>query len=118
MRIGQLSTSTGASVRAIRHYEGAGLVRAVRRPNGYREFDAGAVPRVRAIRELMEAGFTVEEVRSLADCLEACPRDRKCSARTLALYRARLARVEGQIRTLSRLQRRLAERVATLGAGA
>lgn len=117
MLISQLSRAAGASVRAIRHYEGAGLVRAVRRPNGYREFEESSVARIRAIKELMEAGFTVEEVKSLADCLDACPEDRKCSVRTLALYRSRLSRIESQIGTLSRLRKRIVDRVEALGAG-
>ena len=117
MLISQLSRATGTSVRAIRHYEGAGLVRAVRRLNGYREFGPEAVARVRAVKELMEAGFTVEEVKSLADCLDARPEDRKCSARTLALYRARLVRIDSQIGTLSMLRKQIAGRVEVLGSG-
>lgn len=115
MRIGELSRRSGASVRAIRHYDQQGLLAARRLPNGYREFPATAVERVRAIRDLIGTGFTVEELRSLAECLQACPDDARCSARTAALYRRKLDRVDGQMRTLATLRRRLKERLTALG---
>lgn len=115
MRIGELSRRTGASVRSIRHYDQEGLVTSRRRPNGYREFDAPAEERVRAIRELIGAGFTVDELRSLADCLQACPGDVRCSARTAALYRQKLDRIDRQMRVLRTLRDRLTERLAALG---
>ena len=115
MHIGELSRQSGASLRAIRHYDQRGLLAARRLPNGYREFDGSAVERVRAIRDLIGAGFTVEELKSLAECLQACPDDARCSARTAALYRRKLDRLDGQIRTLATLRRRLRERLAALG---
>lgn len=113
MRVGEVAEQAGVSVRSVRYYEQAGLLRAVRRPNGYREFDGAAVGRVRAIRDLLEAGFTVDEVLSLADCLEAASSTR-CGARTAALYREKLARIEAQVATLHQLQQRIHDRLADL----
>ncbi|MGH7531697.1 MAG: MerR family transcriptional regulator [Gemmatimonadales bacterium] len=115
MRIGELSRRSGASVRAIRHYDRQGLVASRRLQNGYREFDGSMVERVRVIRDLIGAGFTVDELRSLAECLQACPDDGRCSARTATLYRRKLDRVDGQMRALATLRRRLRERLAALG---
>ncbi|MGB7211302.1 MAG: MerR family transcriptional regulator [Gemmatimonadales bacterium] len=115
MRIGELSHRSGASVRSIRHYDREGLIASSRLQNGYRAFDGSMVERVRAIRELIGAGFTVGELRSLAECLQACPDDARCSARTAALYRRKLDRVDGQMRALTTLRRRLKERLAALG---
>ena len=115
MRIGELSRRTGASVRSIRYYDQEGLVTSRRLANGYREFDDPTVERVRAIRDLLGAGFTLDELRSLAECLQACPDDARCSARTASLYRRKLERVEGQMRVLATLRRRLTERLDALG---
>jgi DNA-binding transcriptional MerR regulator len=121
MQVGELATKAGVSVRSIRHYEGAGLLTAERRANGYREFDEAAVKRVRTIRDLIDTGFTVEEIASLASCLDssagsgrARDGEERCSARTAALYRRKLVRIEGQMRTLQQLQRRIEARLATL----
>jgi DNA-binding transcriptional MerR regulator len=114
MRVGKLSATTGVSVRSIRHYERTGLLDATRRANGYREFDASAVDRVRVIRDLIDSGFTVEEIASLASCLYSPATSAGCCERTVSLYRAKLARVEQQVATLTRLRDRIEERIAVL----
>ncbi len=114
MRVGELAARTGASIRSIRYYEQAGLLTAVRQPNGYREFGAGAVERVRAIRGLLESGFTVEEILSLSSCLTASADDCDCSVQTAALYREKLAKIDLQMRTLAQLRERVAQRIAAL----
>lgn len=114
MRVGELAARTGASIRSIRYYEQAGLLTAARRPNGYREFDGTSVERVRAIRGLLESGFTVEEVLSLSTCLTAASDDCDCCGQTAALFREKLAKVDLQMRTLAQLRGRIQERIAAL----
>jgi DNA-binding transcriptional MerR regulator len=114
MKVGEVAERTGVSVRSIRHYERAGLLTATRKPNGYREFDGTAVERVRAIRHLLETGFTVEEVLSLSGCLMGAAPDTNCGERTLALYRDKVAKIEQQMRTLQQLKQRIEERICTL----
>jgi len=114
MRVGEVAARTGVSVRAIRYYEQAGLLAATRRANGYREFDAEVVERVRAIRDLLETGFTIEEVLSLAACLGGAGTGTACSAQTARLYREKLVRIDAQMRTLLGLRERIEERLATL----
>jgi DNA-binding transcriptional MerR regulator len=114
MRVGELAARTGASIRSIRYYEQAGLLAAVRRPNGYREFDGGAVERVRAIRGLLESGFTVEEILSLSSCLTASADDCDCCGQTATLYREKLAKIDLQMRTLAQLRERVTQRIAAL----
>ena len=114
MKVGEVAAQAGVSVRSVRHYERAGLVHAQRRPNGYREFDAGAVERVRAIRDLLESGFTVEDVLSLASCLQGAPGDCSCCSQTVAVYRDKLARIDQQVRMLTGLRERITQRIAQL----
>ena len=114
MQVGEIAARAGVSVRSVRHYERAGLLRAGRRPNGYREFDATAVARVRAIRDLLDSGFTVAEVLSLADCLQGVAGNTRCGAQTAALYRTKLAKIDAQLHTLTQLRHRIKERLAML----
>lgn len=117
MQVGELAAAAGVSVRSVRHYERAGLLRAVRRPNGYREFDAASVARVRTIRDLIDTGFTVQEILSLAPCLDGADCAARCGARTAALYRRKLERIDAQMRTLRTLRTRIEARLATLPPG-
>lgn len=112
MRVSELAARAGVTVRMLHHYENAGLLHAVRLPNGYRDFAPAAVDQVKAIRGLVETGFSVAEVRSLAGCLQGAG-DERCGARTAALYRKKLAKIEEQLVTLTRLRSTIRERLAT-----
>jgi DNA-binding transcriptional MerR regulator len=114
MKVGEISARTGVSVRSIRYYERAGLLHARRRPNGYREFEDAAVERVRAIRDLLGSGFTVEEILSLASCLQGTDACESCCNQTVALYRDKLARIDRQVSTLLDLRRRIEDRILVL----
>ena len=114
MQVSELAERAGVTVRMIRHYENAGLLHAVRLPNGYRDFAPSAVERVGAIRDLLETGFTVDEVVSLAGCLQGSG-DARCGARTAAIYRRKLVKIEEQLATLGRLRRTIKARLAKIG---
>lgn len=115
MRVGEIAERTGVSVRAIRYYEAAGLLPAGRQPNGYREFGEGAVDRVRAIRDLLDVGFTIDEIVSLSPCLEGAGSEASpCRTQTVTLYHEKLERIEQQVSTLLDLRQRIQARIATL----
>ncbi|MFI6337103.1 MerR family transcriptional regulator [Streptomyces sp. NPDC050535] len=62
--IGELSRSTGLSVRTIRHWSDEGaLPPVVRSAGGYRLYDAGSVARLELIRTLRELGLGLHDVR-------------------------------------------------------
>jgi DNA-binding transcriptional MerR regulator len=71
MRIGEVAKRTGVSIRAIRHYDSVGLLRANRDENGYRSFTAEDVERVRLIQTFLSVGFRLEEIRDHAPCWRA-----------------------------------------------
>ena len=113
MQVSELAGRAGVTERMVRHYENAGLLHAVRLPNGYRDFAPSAVDRVKAIRDLLETGFIVAEVQSLSGCLQGSD-DGRCGARTAAIYRKKLVRIEEQLSTLGRLRERILERLADI----
>jgi MerR family copper efflux transcriptional regulator len=66
LTIGRIAQSAGVAIDTIRFYEREGLLpEPKRRPSGYREYDQGAVSRLRFIRRAKDLGFTLEEIREL-----------------------------------------------------
>jgi DNA-binding transcriptional MerR regulator len=76
VKIGELARRTGVSVRALRHYEDEGLIRPTRSPNGYRDFDAGAVDAVRQIRGMIDSGLPIRIIREILPFVDG--RRRSC----------------------------------------
>ncbi len=68
MRIGQLADALEMPPETVRFYERRGLLPRPRRaPNGYRQYDDTALPRLRFIRTAQAAGLTLAEIRSIID---------------------------------------------------
>ncbi|GHF77910.1 MerR family transcriptional regulator [Streptomyces griseosporeus] len=113
LRIGELAEATGASPRALRHYEQAGLIASERAANGYRLYDARTVVRVRNIRHLVAAGLTLDDVRVFLPCLDGDVTASPPAGRTLevALRRLRVLdeRIAAQVAVRDRLAAALDE---------
>ena len=59
----QLSRLAGVSTDTLRHYERKGVLpRAERSANGYREYPAAALERVRLVRRAIAISFTLDEL--------------------------------------------------------
>lgn len=69
MRIGELSRRTGVPQRLLRYYEEQGLLRPVRRPSGYREYQSSDVDTVRRVRCLLAAGLNTATIARILPCL-------------------------------------------------
>jgi DNA-binding transcriptional MerR regulator len=66
LRSGELARLAGVSRDTLRHYERQELLPAAERSqNGYRQYPAQALDRVRIVRAALGIGFTVEEMREL-----------------------------------------------------
>ncbi|MER6144493.1 MerR family transcriptional regulator [Streptomyces sparsogenes] len=128
MRIGDAAAAAGLTPRALRYYEQRGLLTARRTPSGHRDYTAEDVRHLRAVRELLTAGLTIEDVRTLVAAIEALPQDRGGVSPTTAglradgdpgglctlpnmIVRRRLAYLDERIERLTRLRDELAQRV-------
>lgn len=69
LRIGELATRTGVSVRSLRYYEQQGLLVSTRSPGGHREYEERAVDRVVRIQELFAAGLSSRTIAELLPCM-------------------------------------------------
>jgi len=66
MRSGELARMVGVSPDTLRHYERLGLLPKVpRSDNGYREYPALALERVRLIRRALGIGFSLTELATI-----------------------------------------------------
>ena len=98
MRIGELADLAGLTAKTIRYYEGLGLVdEPERHANGYREYGADAVERLRFIKDSQAAGLTLAEVGEILGMKAA---GESTCAHTRTLLARHLAEVDAQIERL------------------
>jgi DNA-binding transcriptional MerR regulator len=108
MRIGQLSSRTGVSTKAIRYYEDIGVLRqAQREDNGYRVYDARDVERLVFIKDAQAAGLSLDEIGHIlalkAKGMPTCEHVRAMLERGLADITERIAMLETARAELERL---------------
>ena len=115
VRIGELAAVTGATPRALRHYEQAGLISSSRSDNGYRDYGSGSIARVRNIRYLLAAGLTLEDVQAFQPCLDGDMSTARPSRRGLRIARDRLAVLEARIAAQTEARNRLATALEVAG---
>ena len=66
MRIGDLASRAGLTVKTLRFYETAGVLpKAARTPAGYRDYEDSALARLRFVKAAQAAGFTLAEIRQV-----------------------------------------------------
>ncbi|MEU9304268.1 MerR family transcriptional regulator [Streptomyces sp. NPDC048269] len=112
MRIGELAERAGTSTRTLRYYESRGLLPARRSDNGYRTYDEDDLRLLRQIRMLQDFGFELEETRPFVDCLRAGHPDGDSCPASLAVYRRKLAELDGLIGQLADVREQVARRLA------
>lgn len=102
LKVGELASRTGMSVRALHHYDEIGLLSpTLRTPSGHRLYQQADVGRLQQIQSLRMMGIPLDEVRRLLDGAVMSPRE------VIDLH---LTRLHERIA----LQNRLAERMQTL----
>lgn len=70
MRIGELATRSGVSVRALRYYEEQGLLLPDRSPSGQRHYAEETVERVRFFQDMYAAGLSSKKIAELLPCID------------------------------------------------
>lgn len=113
MRAGEAAAAAGATVKALRYYEDAGLLRPARLANGYRDYSADDIRLAGEIRALVSLSLTPRETRPFLDCLrnghdlaDECPE-------ALAAYQGKIDRLDLLIARLTRSRDELARQLRT-----
>ncbi len=105
MNIGEAAQRAGLSAKAIRYYEGIGLVPPpVRAGNGYRDYGEREVRRLAFLNRARALGFSVEECRELLDLYGDRER-RSADVKRIAL--ARIDEIDRRIAEMQSLRRAL-----------
>jgi DNA-binding transcriptional MerR regulator len=118
MRIGELSERTGTSVRSLRYYEQKDLIFSDRLENGYRDFDASQVGRVRAIQFYLGLGLNTDQIEGILNCKgrdslpPEDPEKHEACEELLLLYEEKLGELDEQMELLSEARARLRERIS------
>ncbi|WP_435207626.1 MerR family transcriptional regulator [Micromonospora sp. bgisy143] len=103
MRIGELASHTGVSVRALRYYEEQSLLVPERSGGGQRHYDETAVDRVQLIQTLYAAGLSSRTILDLLPCVDA----QVNTPQSRALLNAERDRITHQIDQLVQVRDRL-----------
>jgi DNA-binding transcriptional MerR regulator len=114
--IGALARRTGCSRDTIRFYERMGLVAGTRPPgasNNYRRYDERMVQRIDLIKHAKVLGFTLAEIRGLADAWEANALSR---AEKEKIFRDKIALADARMVELRRVKRYLESKLRRLAA--
>jgi DNA-binding transcriptional MerR regulator len=109
MTVGELSRRTGLSIKAIREYEGLGLIYSAGRSEGnHRMFDSSALWCARTITDLRALGLTVKEIMRIADVYLARPEEPigpRIAAAVDDVERRAQAQVQDLLALLERIRR-------------
>src|SRR5438309_665157 len=102
LTIGTLAKQSGVNLETVRFYERRGLMpEPPRTKSGYRLYPPDAARRVRFIKRAQELGFSLKEVQELL-ALRISPRATSSDTRNRA--EAKIADIDGKIKTLESMQ--------------
>jgi MerR family redox-sensitive transcriptional activator SoxR len=102
--IGEVARRTGIRASALRFYEEAGVLPAPARVSGRRYYEPDAIRRIDVLRFAQQAGFTLEEIKTLFHGFGA---DTPLSARWQSLARTKLAELDVLAKQIQRMRRAL-----------
>ncbi|MFC9362417.1 MerR family transcriptional regulator [Rhodococcus sp. NPDC057014] len=92
MRIGELASRAGVSVRSLRYYEQQGLLTSTRSPGGQRHYSSDKVARVELIQWLYAAGLSSRTIAEMLPCVDTPNAENSATAlMRMAQARDRLA---------------------------
>ena len=99
MQIGVLAERADVSAKTVRYYESIGLLsEPARTASGYRDYEEGAVERLRFIRDAQATGLSLAEIQSVLELKDSgstsCEHTRSLLERHLADLDSQIARLE------------------------
>lgn len=104
LSIGEVARRTGIRPSALRYYEEAGVLPAPGRVSGRRCYDADVIRRIGVLRFAQQAGFTLQEIKTLFHGFGA---ETPLSARWRSLARQKLHELDVLAKRVQRMRRAL-----------
>lgn len=102
MKINALARQAGLSVHTLRYYEKAGLLKAARSSNNYREYSDDDLASARFIKSCKEAGFSLNETAALLAIKD--DKSQHVCAEAKVITSNKIAQIAGQIEQLKKMQ--------------
>jgi DNA-binding transcriptional MerR regulator len=112
LKIGELASRSGVSIRSLRYYEQQGLLAPVRHENGYRDYSPLAEEQVRTIQLYLSLGLSTEQIAGFLNCV-LMNKEAFCKE-VLPIYRQRLDEIESQIKLLHNIKSNLEDRIQSI----
>jgi MerR family copper efflux transcriptional regulator len=117
MQIGELAATTGTTIRVLRHYEKQGLILAMRRQNGYRDYPTIMVERVNYIRLFLSCGFSTRQIGKFLPCyIDRNSFDRETCPLGYEQHVEKLSEIDELIAVLAGRRERLRHAISQFGA--
>lgn len=104
LSIGEVAKRTGVRTSALRYYEDAGVLPRAARVAGRRRYDADIIHRIDMLRFAQQAGFTLDEIKTLFHGFGA---ETPVSTRWHSLARGKLLEFEQLAERIDRMRRAL-----------
>ena len=104
LSIGEVARRVGIRTSALRYYEDAGILPKPTRVNGQRRYDASVVRRIDVLRFAQQAGFTLDEIKTLFHGFGA---ETPLSTRWQSLARTKLEELDVLEKRIRRMKRAL-----------
>jgi len=104
LSIGEVARRTGIRTSALRYYEEAGILPTAARVGGRRRYDADIIHRIDVLRFAQQAGFTLEEIKTLFHGFGA---DTPVSTRWQSLARKKLDELDLLAERIRRMKQAL-----------
>ncbi|MBB6094992.1 MerR family redox-sensitive transcriptional activator SoxR [Povalibacter uvarum] len=101
LSIGQVAKRTGIRTSALRYYEEAGILPAPARVAGRRSYDPDVIRRIDILRFAQQAGFTLEEIKTL---FRGFGTDTPLSTRWQRLAHTKLRELDEQAERIQRMR--------------
>ena len=104
LSIGEVARRTGIRASALRYYEDAGVLPKPARVAGRRRYDLDILHRIEMLRFAQQAGFTLEEIKTLLRGFDA---ETPLSTRWHALARGKLIELDRLAENIQRMRQAL-----------
>lgn len=113
MRASEAAAAAGVTGKALRYYEGIGLLHPARRSNGYRDYTEEDVRLAAEIRGLMSLGLAPGETRPFLECLRQGHEVGDDCPESLAAYQDKIDRLDALVVRLKLNREQLAHQMRT-----
>ncbi len=111
---GDMARLGRSTLRTVRFYEEAGLLKVARHEGGHRLFSETELHKLRLASDLREAGLSLSDIKTLFELKARCGSAEEASARLADHLAARIDAMQEKIALLRRLREELASTVAVI----